>query len=340
MLRRPQRLAVAHGLGAEALGAVALRRPQRIQPRPIRVGAGTVQKPGRPAAAPVQDALEGTREQLTEGPALDHQVHPAEKPPERLARGMVDQVRGEDPVDEPHGFGVLESGPGDVCAPDLEPPGPHVPGREEFGVRLPARPAIARLPPPIGVPGIELPHGDAMAKHRPDGAVAAGEVEHPQRVARIPGGAHRAMDCLQRTCEHFRHAVFGRPQRVEVGTRIIEVVDAAEVVLVPRETAVRSVHVRLKAPCHAGVRRQVSPRLMRRIKSGGPSAGRPHRGGAGAESALRDRPRPRSPPDRRATLAGARTTGSDGGQGRNRTADTRIFSPLLYRLSYLAAGAY
>ena len=26
----------------------------------------------------------------------------------------------------------------------------------------------------------------------------------------------------------------------------------------------------------------------------------------------------------------------DGGQGRNRTADTGIFSPLLYRLSYLA----
>ncbi len=26
----------------------------------------------------------------------------------------------------------------------------------------------------------------------------------------------------------------------------------------------------------------------------------------------------------------------DGGQGRNRTADTRIFSPLLYQLSYLA----
>ncbi len=25
-----------------------------------------------------------------------------------------------------------------------------------------------------------------------------------------------------------------------------------------------------------------------------------------------------------------------GGQGRNRTTDTRIFSPLLYRLSYLA----
>ncbi len=32
-----------------------------------------------------------------------------------------------------------------------------------------------------------------------------------------------------------------------------------------------------------------------------------------------------------------------GGQGRNRTTDTRIFSPLLYQLSYLAAlgkGAY
>ena len=28
----------------------------------------------------------------------------------------------------------------------------------------------------------------------------------------------------------------------------------------------------------------------------------------------------------------------DGGQGRNRTIDTRIFSPLLYQLSYLAAG--
>ena len=27
---------------------------------------------------------------------------------------------------------------------------------------------------------------------------------------------------------------------------------------------------------------------------------------------------------------------SDGGQGRNRTTDTRIFSPLLYQLSYLA----
>ena len=29
---------------------------------------------------------------------------------------------------------------------------------------------------------------------------------------------------------------------------------------------------------------------------------------------------------------------SNGGQGRNRTTDTRIFSPLLYQLSYLAAG--
>lgn len=29
-----------------------------------------------------------------------------------------------------------------------------------------------------------------------------------------------------------------------------------------------------------------------------------------------------------------------GGQGRNRTADTRIFSPLLYQLSYLADGEW
>jgi hypothetical protein len=28
----------------------------------------------------------------------------------------------------------------------------------------------------------------------------------------------------------------------------------------------------------------------------------------------------------------------NGGQGQNRTADTRIFNPLLYRLSYLAEG--
>jgi hypothetical protein len=28
-----------------------------------------------------------------------------------------------------------------------------------------------------------------------------------------------------------------------------------------------------------------------------------------------------------------------GGQGRNRTTDTRIFNPLLYQLSYLAEGA-
>ena len=31
---------------------------------------------------------------------------------------------------------------------------------------------------------------------------------------------------------------------------------------------------------------------------------------------------------------------SSGGQERDRTADTRIFSPLLYQLSYLAATAY
>ena len=32
-----------------------------------------------------------------------------------------------------------------------------------------------------------------------------------------------------------------------------------------------------------------------------------------------------------------RKPNKNGGQGRGRTADTRIFSPLLYQLSYLAA---
>src|SRR5687768_5389842 len=36
------------------------------------------------------------------------------------------------------------------------------------------------------------------------------------------------------------------------------------------------------------------------------------------------------------TVTGLIVKRSNGGQGRNRTADTRIFSPLLYRLSYLA----
>ena len=37
----------------------------------------------------------------------------------------------------------------------------------------------------------------------------------------------------------------------------------------------------------------------------------------------------------------AERKGADfGGQGQNRTADTRIFSPLLYRLSYLAEARY
>ena len=37
-------------------------------------------------------------------------------------------------------------------------------------------------------------------------------------------------------------------------------------------------------------------------------------------------------------LCGRNRPKLDGGQGRNRTTDTRIFSPLLYQLSYLAAG--
>src|SRR5512135_3519381 len=35
---------------------------------------------------------------------------------------------------------------------------------------------------------------------------------------------------------------------------------------------------------------------------------------------------------------GSRDVGGRDGQGRDRTADTRIFSPLLYQLSYLAQG--
>ena len=38
-------------------------------------------------------------------------------------------------------------------------------------------------------------------------------------------------------------------------------------------------------------------------------------------------------------LLAVESLGSECGQGRNRTADTRIFSPLLYQLSYLAVGA-
>lgn len=46
---------------------------------------------------------------------------------------------------------------------------------------------------------------------------------------------------------------------------------------------------------------------------------------------------------RRATRGGSQRsfevqTKVSGGRGQNRTADTRIFSPLLYQLSYLAKG--
>ena len=39
-------------------------------------------------------------------------------------------------------------------------------------------------------------------------------------------------------------------------------------------------------------------------------------------------------------LTCALAVGCSSGQGQNRTADTRIFSPLLYQLSYLAVGVY
>ncbi len=51
-------------------------------------------------------------------------------------------------------------------------------------------------------------------------------------------------------------------------------------------------------------------------------------------------PRTAAPQSRRPlmTPTNAAVFGGASGQGRNRTADTRIFSPLLYQLSYLARG--
>src|SRR5262249_11991799 len=43
-------------------------------------------------------------------------------------------------------------------------------------------------------------------------------------------------------------------------------------------------------------------------------------------------------PENRRDCKSAKNKDGSGGQGRNRTTDTRIFSPLLYQLSYLAAG--
>ena len=41
-------------------------------------------------------------------------------------------------------------------------------------------------------------------------------------------------------------------------------------------------------------------------------------------------------PNKKASWCGEVSSRSIGGQGRNRTVDTRIFNPLLYQLSYLA----
>jgi hypothetical protein len=51
-------------------------------------------------------------------------------------------------------------------------------------------------------------------------------------------------------------------------------------------------------------------------------------------------PERNAPSVRRVPAKGTRCTGPDsnGGQGWNRTTDTRIFNPLLYQLSYLATG--
>ena len=51
-----------------------------------------------------------------------------------------------------------------------------------------------------------------------------------------------------------------------------------------------------------------------------------------------ERPRRRQTPEMQKAPDCAGACALNGGQGRNRTNDTRIFSPLLYQLSYLAGG--
>ena len=81
--------------------------------------------------------------------------------------------------------------------------------------------------------------------------------------------------------------------------------------------------------------------LCRRARRGpGPGVPRVH----GAHFRVRET-RPRGPRSKRSPSPGTvakrrKLLGSPShGQGRNRTADTRIFSPLLYQLSYLAGRA-
>ena len=241
-----QGLAVADRAGAESLGAIASLDPQPAQRCPVHVGTRVVEKPGPDrVVATVEDPLEGDRNQPPDRAALHHQVHAVQETHQPFARRVLDEVLVERPVEESQRGRVLEGDPGDIGAAKLELHRILAPGLEEGGIRLPEAPGIGRLPAPLAVQGIELRHGDGMTQQRPDGAVAAGEVQHPQGVAAAAGGRHRTMESLQPSCQHRRHPVVGRPQRGEVGARVFEIVDPIEVVLVGREAIGRFAHAGL-----------------------------------------------------------------------------------------------
>ena len=60
-------------------------------------------------------------------------------------------------------------------------------------------------------------------------------------------------------------------------------------------------------------------------------------GGAGIGTSPQSAPRP-APHEKKENSENSEFNLNFGGQGRDRTGDTRIFSPLLYQLSYLATG--
>ena len=243
LLPRRQRLAVADRLAPQTLGAIPPLGPKRVQGGPVHVGARAVEKPGPSCvAAAIEDAFEGGRQQVAQRAALDHQVHATKKTRELLARGIVHEVFVKDPIEKSESRSVLESDPGDVGTPDLESRRCLAPDGKESGVRFPVASGIDRPPTPLGVPGVDLRHGDVVTQQRPDGSVAAGEVQHSQHVARVAGFAHRAMDGLQRARQHLRHAVVGGPQCGEVAARVLEIVDPVEIVLVPWEAIRRIGH--------------------------------------------------------------------------------------------------
>ena len=145
-----------------------------------------------------------------------------------IAGSVVHEILVKGSIDKAQGGRVIERVSGNVDTGDLERRPFRPPGSEERGVRLPVAPAILRLPLPLAVPGIDLRHRDVMAQQRADGSVSAGEVQQPRAMPRAAHGTERRMDCLQRPSQRHRHSVTGRPQRGEVGARVIEIVDPGE----------------------------------------------------------------------------------------------------------------